>query len=146
VGARLETELESAIAAYWTGFFEEDTDFFVEVMLSRGGTGVNVDRLKAIVRRELNPDAYADMWPQISEVLRYRNLLAHGWRHDYGFSGGPDGLTLRRYSESGELTEHLITPEETDRVATMGDQATQRLGALQDTLATLARERWKDDS
>ncbi len=131
--------MEEAVAAYWTDSFEDEMEFFIEAVLGRSTADANLGRLKAIVRHYLNDDQYDDLWPQIKEILEYRNLLVHRWRHIRGFNPDTGVVLLRRMSDSGQITDKEVSEAKTKLLCLQAAPLALRLEALRDRLAVLGR-------
>jgi hypothetical protein len=138
VTTQLEIGLEEAVAAYWTDLYEDEMEFFIEAVLRRSSADGNIEILRAIIRHYGDPED-DDLWFKIRQVLRYRNLVVHRWRHIQAFNPDTGVVLLRRSSDSGEITNHEVSEDITKRRCLQAAPLVLRLERLRDRLAVLGR-------
>jgi hypothetical protein len=138
VTSQLEIGLEEAVAAYWTDLHGDEMDFFVEVILKRNTADANIECLRAIIRHYGDPED-DDLWPQIREILRYRNLVVHRWRYIRAYNLFTGVVLLRRTSESGEDVDYEVSAERTKGLCMQALPLVLRLERLRNRLAVLGR-------
>jgi hypothetical protein len=113
-------------------------EFFIEAVLRRSTADANIECLRAVIRHYGDPED-DDLWPQIREILRYRNLVVHRWRHMRAFNPHTGVVLLRRSSESGEISDQQVSTEKTKRLCMQAVPFVLRLERLRDRLAILGR-------
>jgi hypothetical protein len=140
VTQNLGFEIEKAVVAYWTGFSEDETEFFIHEVLRHCGPEINNERLLAIVWHYFGDHTSDDVFRQIKEILEYGNVVANLWQPIHGYDPETGAVLLRHVKpKPGGETDVWISDATTERLARQARSAIERLSALRERLANRGR-------
>lgn len=129
----LELAIEAVIAAYWVDPKNEtETDVFVDAFLAKSGAERKTRILKLLLRHTEQEPLYPELLAKIREVFGYRNVLAHGWRHDIWPDRKIESVVMS--SPKKGASDYVISDDESARLVQLAGEALFSLSVLFDSL------------